>query len=99
MNSRLAPLPSDDEVVAVVRELQDDRTWEFKLGVSASAVARKLGVEAANRAGNGAVKGSWSGRMSASLRISPRLRSMAKRGLLLEIYDTDSHRNLYRVLS
>lgn len=75
----LAPLPDEDAIVATVRELQ-----ERPFGATANTVARRLGVQSARRHGNGAVKGSWSGQMSAGLRLSPRLRAMVRRGLLRE---------------
>lgn len=94
MNTDLSELPRDDEVLAAVDHLvENDRRHRY--GASANAIAGKLGVQGARRLGNGAMKGSWSGTMSASLRISPRLRALVKRGLLDTHYNNEDYRNEY----
>ena len=79
-NEKLPPLPSDDEVLRALVHLV--RESPYYTGTTAAKAARRLGVRGANRLGNGAVKGSWSGTMSASLRIAPRLRAFEQRGLV-----------------
>jgi hypothetical protein len=103
-NRDLSPLPTDEEIVAAVKSLSDDkRAMTARSGywrdtaATANEIARRAGVQAARRLGNGAMKGSWSGTMSPSLRISPRLRAMARRGLLVEHYDHENYRKVYEV--
>lgn len=79
----LAPLPTDDEVVAAVRQLQDAGRYRW---VTATEVASACGVDGARRFGRGAVKGSWSGYMAGALRIAPRLRKLAREGRLVSMY-------------
>jgi hypothetical protein len=57
-------------------------SWFSYHGASAASVAWHLGAAPAQRLGNGAVAGSWSGSMPTALRLAPVLRSLAKRGLL-----------------
>jgi len=65
-------------------------------GATANTIAGRLGVVGANRAGRGAVKGSWSGRMSPALRIAPTLAAMVRAGLVESYLDPDAGwRNLY----
>lgn len=83
-NRHLEPLPDDAVFLrAVAEEIEHGRRgWE--IGATAAGVAGRLGVQPASRLGNGAVKGTWSGKMSPALRVTPRLRSLTKRGLLRE---------------
>jgi hypothetical protein len=75
-NEFLPELPAESEIV----ELLDDRDdW-----LSTGQIARALGVLPARRLGNGATHGSWSGLMSPGSRLAPRLRSMVRRGLLVD---------------
>lgn len=83
-NLDLPPLPSDDEVLKAMVGLV--RASPYETGTTANGLALHLGVVPANRMGNGAVKGSWSGRMSPSLRIAPRLQAFEKRGLVRSYY-------------
>ena len=92
-NQHLAPLPDDDTFVEAVEALYGDRRYGD--GVRADDVAWKLGVTGASRLGNGAVKGSWSGRMSGSLRVSPRLRSLVGQGRLRSFHDERSRWRYY----
>ncbi len=99
-NLDLPVLPSDDEFLRAVGDLQDSQGVGYHHGATASEVAWKLGVAGARRLGRGAVKGSWSGTMSAALRVSPRLASLTRRGLLArytgERYDgTSEYRYRY----
>lgn len=105
-NLDLKDLPSDDEFVEavrrIIRENEEDQQrardhgfwYHAETWATANAVAHVLGVEGARRAGNGAVKGSWSGYMSGALRTAPRLQSLARRGLILKGRD-DQHRWVY----
>lgn len=102
-------LPTDDEVIAAVRDLikqkHEDMARSAAAGhgyyvdarPAANAIARRLGVRGARRAGNGAVKGSWSGTMSGALRISPRLQSLARQAKLVQGYDPENYRHIYSV--
>lgn len=84
----LGPLPTDDQVLAAVRKLQDAHgryRW-----VTATEVAAACGVQGARRLGRGAVKGSWSGHMSGALRVAPRLRKLARDGKLVSTYNDRS---------
>jgi acyl-coenzyme A synthetase/AMP-(fatty) acid ligase len=72
VNLRLPELPGDEEIIRAVLAAPE-RDPRALRGVSASILADHLKVQGARRAGRGAVKGSWSGTMSASLRLSPRL--------------------------
>lgn len=85
-NQDLPPLPSDDDIVAAIIELQAEERWH--LGVSAQRIAWRLGVVPARRLGNGAVKGSWSGTMAPALRLTPRLTSLHRRGRVRRTIDT-----------
>lgn len=89
-NKRLPPLPSDLEIVRGILAAPGRDPRARHHGVTANILAQHLGVKGAARLGRGAMKGSWSGTMSASLRLSPRLRSMVARGLLV------SYRENYR---
>lgn len=93
-NRELPPLPTDDEILDALEDLEFEqaRSLVYRYGVTTNRLAQRLGVDGARRLGNGAVKGSWSGRMSGSLRLAPRLRSMAQRGLLRREYDRETHR-------
>lgn len=93
-NRNLSPLPDDLAFLAAVGKL--DVTQHFSgTGVTANMVAGELGIGGANRSGNGAVKGSWSGHMSGSLRAAPRLGSLKKRGLIGTFYDERSRNRYY----
>lgn len=86
-NDDLAPIPGDDEVLAALAVLEDERdddphAYVKEYGIRAQHLAGKLGVAPARRGGRGAVKGSWSGSMAPALRLSPRLRSLERRGLV-----------------
>lgn len=104
--AQLAPLPTDDQIVAAAAELVAQARASMELHgyyvdprPTANALAGRLGVAGARRLGNGAVKGSWSGYMSPALRLAPRLASLHRRGLLTRSYDTDDHRYIYGVRS
>jgi len=92
-NQHLEPLPDDNAFVEAVKTLHADRPYDN--GVRAVDVARKLGVTGASRLGNGALKGSWSGRMSGSLRVSPRLRALVGQGRLRSYHDEHSRWRYY----
>jgi hypothetical protein len=84
-NQHLRPLPPDRAFLQAVADIQaSGRKWDLYGGASAQDIAWKLDVQGASRLGNGAVKGSWSGNMVPGLRVFPRLRSLAHRGLLRE---------------
>lgn len=96
-NQHLKALPTDDEILAAVSYL-GTANRRYRAGVTAQQIAWKLGVQGASRLGNGAVKGSWSGKMAPALRIAPRLAAMERRGQLRGGYwgyDNDSHRKLW----
>lgn len=73
-------LPDPPTKLAVAQVMLSMR--EARCGLRAIAIARHLGVVGARRAGNGAVKGSWSGRMSSALRVAPVLRGLVNDGLV-----------------
>lgn len=98
-NWDLEPLPGDNAVVIAVKTIVEENRkspsmLQFR-GATANGVARFLRVRGARRAGNGAVKGSWSGTMSPATRIAPRLRSLAERGDLERSYDAKNYRYEY----
>jgi hypothetical protein len=105
----LEPLPPDAEFVRAVRRLVDHRLCQqlaarargrgyfSEPAATAADVAHFLRIEPARRLGNGAVGGSWSGRMSPALRAGPRLRRLALRGLLERRYDTEGYRYVYDI--
>jgi len=72
-------------------------TWASPRPATAQDVARHAGLVGARRLGNGAVKGSWSGRMSPALRIAPTLRRLTKAGLIQTTYDSADYRNVHRL--
>lgn len=82
VNLRLPPLPSEAEILCALIAAPDRDPRARRHGVSANILADHLGLDGARRLGRGAVKGSWSGTMSPSLRLAPRLAAMEKRGLL-----------------
>lgn len=96
-NDDLDPLPGDDAVLAAIAELEDEsRRGSDVYGFTAQHIAGKLGIQSARRGGRGAVAGSWSGYMAPALRIAPRLRSLARRGLLVQSFDpSERHRWRY----
>lgn len=71
-----------EAALAAVEALHAERESLYYRGVSASEVAWWVGIDGVRRHGNGAVKGSWSGFMSESLRAAPVLRSLAAKGEL-----------------
>src|SRR4051812_32193975 len=85
---RLPKLPDDDVVLEAVKEAPHRGTF----GPTAQEIAGRLGLVSARRLGRGAVKHSWTGNMAPALRISPRLLSLTKRGLLWRSYDNHRHR-------
>lgn len=91
-NDRLAPLPDDITVLRAIAELEPRAK---SMGVTANDVAHKLGIEPASRAGRGAVKGSWSGRMSPALRIAPRLERLHRLGWIISGYGYRSRKHWY----
>ncbi len=91
-NEHLAPLPSDEEIIEVVRRLAGQRALRWHPGVTANDVALTLRVGGPPRLGNGAVKGSWSGTMSGAVRVAPRLQAMVRRGTLRRTYDSEYRR-------
>lgn len=58
---------------------------ETHRGFTAQRIAWALGVKGAQRAGRGAIAGSWSGTMAPALRIAPRLGSMVRAGVLSSV--------------
>lgn len=97
-NQDLAPIPSDEEILRALAYLERqalDHSRDAIYGVTTAHLAGFLGVESARRGGRGAVKGSWSGWMSPALRLSPRMRSLAKRGLVRQGWDPEE-RTRYR---
>lgn len=84
---RMERVLTDDEIVAAVAAVCESERKRGTVAVSASAsqVAWQLGIrhsDGARRHGNGAVKGSYSGHMSASLRVAPSLRRLERQGRL-----------------
>ncbi len=79
-------IADDDLIAAVAAIVTWNRKAEFpptqERGATAKQVAWQLGVKGARRHGNGAVKGSWSGRMSGALAVSPSLLRLARAGRL-----------------
>lgn len=98
-NENLEPLPSHQEIARAMLKFDGDavrfgRRWYGE--VSANALAGELGMVGARRLGRGAQGShSWSGTMSASLRLTPRLKSMKLKGLVEIYYDRDSGRHIY----
>jgi hypothetical protein len=62
--------------------VEDDGKLGDVGGMTATRICMKLDIEPARRAGRGAVAYSWTGDMSPSLRLAPRLRSMERQGLI-----------------
>jgi hypothetical protein len=108
-NRSLPPLPDDEAFIEAVRAIVTEhetmmdraRTNGYGYykgpGASANDVAAYLRLTPANRLGNGAVKGAWSGSMSAGLRAAPRLQSLAKRGVLRAYHNPGEYRWRYEV--
>lgn len=94
-NRDLPPLPSTEEILAALVEAEQERRYEF--GISANRLAYRLGVQGARRLGRGAVKGSWSGYMSASLRLSPKLASLCRAGLVERYRTPGEYRWTYAI--
>lgn len=89
-NLHLDPVPGPPAVLAALVELYDEqqaRPYPWEHGITANAVSYRLGVQGARRAGRGAVKGSWSGRMSGALRVAPVLASLCRNGYAEQLYD------------
>lgn len=81
-NLRLPPLPDPDDILRMVAVMEQER--RYRDGVPAGMLAHRLDVEGARRAGSGAKDGrSWTGTMSPSIRLAPRLATLARAGLLL----------------
>lgn len=93
-NAHLEPIPDDLTVMRAVAVVEAESRGLYRgLGVRAQEVARQLGVTPARRLGRGAQgPQSWSGYMAPALRISPRLLSLGKRGLLGYFYGERSVR-------
>lgn len=98
-NERLDPLPDDAAVLAAVDwVVEHDRRARLARGASASLVAQRLKISGARRLGRGAQgPQSWTGTMSGALRISPRLQSLTRRGLLHQLDDRTDYRHVYRL--
>lgn len=79
-NAQLPELPNDLAFLNAVGMIVERQKYEY--GATANDVAHYLGVTGARRLGRGAVAHSWTGTMSAALRVSPRLTSLSNRGLL-----------------
>ena len=97
-NDSLPPLPSDEEILQAFLgfdgyAVRYGRRWHG--APSANALAHDLGIVGARRLGRGAVKGSWTGEMSGSLRLAPRLRSLERRALVSRHWDRESGRYVY----
>ena len=97
-NENLEPLPSHAQIARGIIGFGGDavrygRRWYGE--VSANALADALGVQGARRLGSGAVKGSWTGTMSGSLRLAPSLRAMERRGLVRKVWDNSAGRYHY----
>lgn len=90
-NRDLPPLPSYAEIARAIRDAPD-RDPRAARGITANILAQHLGVQGARRAGRGAVQHSWSGTMSGSLRIAPRLRAMQREGLVFIVNDRQNYR-------
>ena len=97
MNEDLTPIPGDDEVLRALARLESEATGfsDRVYGITTAHLAGKLGIQSARRGGRGAVKGSWTGSMSPALRLSPRMRSLTKRGLVSAHWDPEE-RTRYR---
>ncbi len=102
MNEDLPAPPTEKEIAHALAMLADRDALHPKAskvyGFTAADIAHQIGVHPARRLGRGAVAGSWSGRMSPALRITSRLTSMWKRGLVYRDFDPDErHRWRYRL--
>lgn len=86
-NQHLGDLPTDDEVLEALAALEASDSSRYEYGITAQSLAWKLGIAGASRLGNGAVKGTWSGRMAPALRICPRLEAFARQGLVHKLSD------------
>lgn len=103
-NEDLRPLPSEEEIIAAMRKIVaarrksgwTSRGWDR---MTAGAIARMAGVEAARQLGNGAKKGSWSGTQSPGSRLGPRLLAMARRGVIVPEYDREDYRWRYALVA
>lgn len=98
-NQRLDPLPDDDTFLRAVWAAENDGRWEHRFagyGAPATGLLAHLpAIQGARRLGRGAVKGSWSGTMSSTVRITPRLRSLSIRGLVYRSYPPGEYRTYY----
>lgn len=92
-NRNLSELPDDWAFLQAVADACAEQRYEF--GATATTVAWRLGVEGAKRHGRGAVAYSWTGTMAPALRVSPRLASLARRGLLDSFRVPGEYRNRY----
>jgi hypothetical protein len=95
VNRDLSTLPDDRAFLQAVADAVVEHRYE--IGATATTIAWRLGVEGAHRAGRGAIAHSWTGTMAPALRVSPRLRSLAKRGLLDEFRAPGEHRLRYEL--
>lgn len=96
-NEDLPDLPNDREFLEALVWL-DRHPWSLHAdkGDTAARIAGKLDVQGARRLGRGAQGArSWTGTMSAALRIAPRLRSLEKRGLVISLHDRENYRRRY----
>lgn len=96
VNLDLSELPGEVEIIRAVLDLPEIDS-RARRGVTANLLAQHLKVEGARRLGRGAQKGSWSGTMSGSIRLSPRLLVLVKRGLLGSYRDRENYRAIYTV--
>lgn len=77
-NKHLRPLPTVQEILVAIAEHEAEGHY----GIRCVKLAERLDVEPARRLGRGAVAGSGSGSCSPSIRLAPRLGSMARAELL-----------------
>jgi hypothetical protein len=71
-----------DRQEQVLVALLGDLPLSSREGHTALDLARAIGVQGNRRGGNGAVKGSWSGKTSPALAISSTLNGLVRRGLV-----------------
>jgi hypothetical protein len=104
-NAELAKVTDDQVLLAMAkieRAAEEYRekhgfyhSWDIDGYSDAQRIAGAASVAPAIRGGRGAVAGSWSGFMAPALRVAPRLRSMAKRGLLDRKWNNIDRRGVY----
>lgn len=83
------------QILDALNALIAEQPRRARLGFTSNEIARKAGLAGARRLGNGAVKGSWTGRMSPAVRAAPTLRSLEHKQIVQNHYDTDNYRWLW----